>query len=230
MTSTSHAVEAERLQLLKLVPPLSSYGIEAMLHQPDHALTPWLHIRYGTVLTHVFMRDGYYCAFLGMRMAETTDHDSAVRRIAYLAGVPGVPAVGGSRDGRRAARHLPRLVHRPGPQWVSGCPEGQRVHQRVRRGTPGVLPYRHRPRRPGRPSRRTDGDRRAVQLTARPSAYIRWEHSLTSLNIDAGEEVRFLPRGRAAGLDLPPRGRLRRLRPKRSGRRPKPRPRPAGEW
>lgn len=47
---------------------------------------------------------------------------------------------------------------------------------------------------------------RRVRVVTEPlSDYIRWEHSLTSLNIDAGEEVRFLPRGRAAGLDLPPR-------------------------
>jgi len=95
--TTSHAVEVERLQLLKLVFPLGSYGVEAVMHQADPGLTPWLHIRYGTVLTHVFMQDGFYCAFLGMRMAPADDPDAAVRRIAYLAGVPEVPAMGAPR-------------------------------------------------------------------------------------------------------------------------------------
>jgi len=94
MTTVQRAVEAERLQLLKLVFPLGSYGVEAELYQPDSGLTPWLHISYGTVSTHGFIDDGYYCAFLGMHMAEVSAPDAAVRRIAYLAGVPGVPAIG----------------------------------------------------------------------------------------------------------------------------------------
>lgn len=92
-----HAVEAERLQLAALVEPLGCYGVDAELYQADRILTPWLHIRYGTVTTHGFVERGWYRAFLGMRMASVDDVDAAVRRIAYLAGVPGVVAA----DGRR---------------------------------------------------------------------------------------------------------------------------------
>jgi len=95
MTTSRWAVEAERLQLDALIDPLSRYGTVAELYQPEADLTPWLHISYGTVSTHGFIDDGFYCAFLGMRMARADDPDAAVRRIAYLAGVPGVPAIGG---------------------------------------------------------------------------------------------------------------------------------------
>ena len=89
---TPSSPDVERLQLTDLIDPLGAFGVTAELHQNDPELTPWLHIRYGTVTTHGFVHDGWYRAFLGMPLAEATDPDAAARRIAYLAGVPNVPA------------------------------------------------------------------------------------------------------------------------------------------
>jgi hypothetical protein len=35
------------------------------------------------------------------------------------------------------------------------------------------------------------------------SEYIRWEHACTHLNVEAGEDIRWLPRTKAADLMLP---------------------------
>ncbi|WP_043253993.1 DUF6879 family protein [Streptomyces sp. Tu6071] len=45
--------------------------------------------------------------------------------------------------------------------------------------------------------------RRARIVSEPPSEYIRYEHSFTFTNIAAGEEIRWLPRQAASGLDLP---------------------------
>lgn len=45
--------------------------------------------------------------------------------------------------------------------------------------------------------------RRARVVTLPASEYIRFEHAGTSVNITAGEDVRWLPRTNAAGIDLP---------------------------
>ncbi|WP_242614268.1 DUF6879 family protein [Actinomadura roseirufa] len=45
--------------------------------------------------------------------------------------------------------------------------------------------------------------RRARIVSEPVSDYIRWEHMVTDLNIEAGEEVRWLPRQRAGGIMLP---------------------------
>lgn len=86
--------EAQRVLLAELVPLFEGYGITVEAHQPAPVLEPWLVLRYGTVTTHVDVHQGWYCAFLGMRQARTDDPDSAVRRIAWLCGVPDVPAAG----------------------------------------------------------------------------------------------------------------------------------------
>ena len=45
--------------------------------------------------------------------------------------------------------------------------------------------------------------RRARIVSEPVSEYIRWEHEITSANVNAGEEVRWLPRRRASDLLLP---------------------------
>ncbi|MFI7174638.1 DUF6879 family protein [Streptomyces spororaveus] len=45
--------------------------------------------------------------------------------------------------------------------------------------------------------------RRARIVSEPVTDYIRYEHALTPLNLEAGEEVRWLPRRRAAGIWLP---------------------------
>ena len=45
---------------------------------------------------------------------------------------------------------------------------------------------------------------RRVRIVSEPvSEYIRWEHEITSANVEAGEEVRWLPRRRVSDLLLP---------------------------
>ena len=45
---------------------------------------------------------------------------------------------------------------------------------------------------------------RRVRVISEPlSEYLRWEHACTGVNIEAGEDVRWLPRTKAAGLLLP---------------------------
>ncbi|WP_052398056.1 DUF6879 family protein [Streptomyces sp. NRRL F-5123] len=45
---------------------------------------------------------------------------------------------------------------------------------------------------------------RRVRIISEPASdYIRWEHSLTDANVDAGEHVRWLPRRQASDLLLP---------------------------
>ena len=45
---------------------------------------------------------------------------------------------------------------------------------------------------------------RRVRVVSEPlSDYLRWEHACTDVNISAGEDVRWLPRTKAAGLLLP---------------------------
>ncbi|GAA0409351.1 DUF6879 family protein [Streptomyces luteireticuli] len=46
--------------------------------------------------------------------------------------------------------------------------------------------------------------RRARVVSEPVSEYIRWEHYVTRANIEAGEQVRWLPRWRATDLLLPP--------------------------
>ena len=45
--------------------------------------------------------------------------------------------------------------------------------------------------------------RRARIVSEPVTDYIRWEHAATSLNVDAGELVRWLPRRRAVDIALP---------------------------
>ncbi|MFE4170607.1 DUF6879 family protein [Streptomyces sp. NPDC056909] len=45
--------------------------------------------------------------------------------------------------------------------------------------------------------------RRARVVSVRVSEYIRYEHAGTQMNVDAGEQVRWLPRDRASDLALP---------------------------
>lgn len=45
--------------------------------------------------------------------------------------------------------------------------------------------------------------RRARIVSEPVTDYIRYEHALTSLNLEAGEEVRWLPRRQARGIRLP---------------------------
>jgi Family of unknown function (DUF6879) len=45
--------------------------------------------------------------------------------------------------------------------------------------------------------------RRARIVSEPVSEYIRWEHEITSANVEAGEDVRWLPRRRASDLLLP---------------------------
>jgi len=97
LVNTYYSVDVQRLALVDLVEPLGAYGVDAELRQNDPGLTPWLHIRYGTVTTHGFVCDGWYRAFLGMPIAEITEPDAAARRIAHLSGVPGVGATGAAR-------------------------------------------------------------------------------------------------------------------------------------
>ena len=45
---------------------------------------------------------------------------------------------------------------------------------------------------------------RRVRVVSEPlSDYLRWEHACTGANIEAGEDIRWLPRTRAADLLLP---------------------------
>lgn len=45
---------------------------------------------------------------------------------------------------------------------------------------------------------------RRARIVSEPlSEYIRWEHAITVPNLDAGEDVRWLPRRQASGLCLP---------------------------
>lgn len=45
---------------------------------------------------------------------------------------------------------------------------------------------------------------RRTRIVSEPiSEYIRWEHEITSANVEAGEDVRWLPRRRASDLLLP---------------------------
>ena len=45
---------------------------------------------------------------------------------------------------------------------------------------------------------------RRARIVSQPvSEYIRWEHEITFMNIEAGEEVRWLPRRQASDLLLP---------------------------
>lgn len=45
---------------------------------------------------------------------------------------------------------------------------------------------------------------RRVRVVTEPvSEYIRWEHSLTPVTIEAGEDIRWLPRHRMPAVDLP---------------------------
>jgi hypothetical protein len=45
---------------------------------------------------------------------------------------------------------------------------------------------------------------RRVRVVSEPlSEYIRWEHACTGVNVEAGEDIRWLPRHRAADLLLP---------------------------
>jgi len=54
---------------------------------------------------------------------------------------------------------------------------------------------------------------RRVRVISEPvSDYIRWEHACTSLNVEAGEDIRWLPRTKAADPDAARRG-LLGLRP-----------------
>lgn len=85
---------AQRLLLTDLVPLLDGYGITADIHQPGDDLEPWIEVRYGTVHTSVEVHRGLYIAFGGMPQGQTYDPDGAARRIAWLCGVPGVPASG----------------------------------------------------------------------------------------------------------------------------------------
>ena len=45
---------------------------------------------------------------------------------------------------------------------------------------------------------------RRVRVVSEPlSDYLRWEHACTAVNIEAGEEIRWLSRTKAADLMLP---------------------------
>jgi hypothetical protein len=45
---------------------------------------------------------------------------------------------------------------------------------------------------------------RRARIVSEPlSEYIRWEHEITSANVEAGEDIRWLPRRRASDLLLP---------------------------
>jgi hypothetical protein len=45
---------------------------------------------------------------------------------------------------------------------------------------------------------------RRVRVVSEPlSDYLRWEHACTAVNIEAGEDIRWLPRTKAADLMLP---------------------------
>ena len=45
---------------------------------------------------------------------------------------------------------------------------------------------------------------RRVRVVSEPlSDYLRWEHACTTVNIEAGEDIRWLPRTKAADLMLP---------------------------
>lgn len=45
--------------------------------------------------------------------------------------------------------------------------------------------------------------RRARIVSEPVTSYIRWEHAVTPLNLDAGEQVRWLPRRHASDIPLP---------------------------
>jgi hypothetical protein len=48
--------------------------------------------------------------------------------------------------------------------------------------------------------------RRARIVSEPVTDYIRWEHAVTRLNLDAGEQVRWLPRRQASDIPLPGNG------------------------